>query len=194
MLEQTHYSRPIAAVLALLLLAFGGCGSHTQQPASQATAPKRHDAFSREEFNRRAAAHFLPLFWRDDANHDGAIEPDELAILWGYPESDQNRWIDQSGDFTSRFEEAYASLLAPDVQSTDPGERKRHELVLAELAQATPTLVQTDLRKDSAAERAMVRHLMHAGELIEKLFARQRGVLELEARIPPEDLASRALF
>jgi hypothetical protein len=194
MSEPTLRSPLVAAALAFVLLTLGGCSSHTQQTASQATAPKRHDALAREEFNRRAAAHFLPLFWRDDADHDGAIEPGELAILWGYPESDQNRWVDQSGDFTSRFEEAYAALLAPDADSNDSHEGKRHELVLAELAQATPTLVQTDLRKDSAAERAMVRHLMHAGELIEKLYARQKGVLELEARIPPEDLASRALF
>jgi hypothetical protein len=182
------------AALAFVLLALGGCNSHTQQPASQATAPKRHDALSREEFNRRAAARFLPLFWREDANRDGAIQPNELAILWGYPESDQNRWIDQSGDFTSRFEEAYAALLKPDAESTDPAENRRQATVLAELAQGAPTLVQTDLRNDSAAARAMARHLMHAGELIERVFARQKGVFELEARVPADDLASRALF
>jgi hypothetical protein len=182
------------AALAVVLLALGGCNSHTQQPASQATAPKRHDALSREEFNRRAAARFLPLFWREDANRDGAIQPNELAILWGYPESDQNRWIDQSGDFTSRFEEAYAALLKPDAEGTDPAESRRQATVLAELAQGAPTLVQADLRNDSAAARAMARHLMHAGELIERVFARQKGVLELEARVPADDLASRALF
>jgi hypothetical protein len=179
---------------ALALLAVGGCTSHVNQPASQATAPARHDALSREEFNQRAAAHFLPLFWREDANRDGAIEPNELAILWGYPESDPNRWIDQSGDFTSRFEEAYAQLAKPDTESTDSAEGKRRQLVLAELSQGAPTLVQSDLRNDSAPARAMARHLMHAGELIERLFARQKGVLELEGRIPSDDLASRALF
>lgn len=180
-----------AALLALAVAA--GCGGKlSAPPASQAR--ERHDAMTREEFNQRAAAHFLPLYWREDSNHDGAIQPDELAILWGYPDSEPNRWIDQSGDFSSRFEEAYAQLTKPDAPSTDPAESKRRQAVLAELAQGAPTLVETDLRSDSAAARAMVRHLMHAADLIERLFARQKGVLELQARIPAGDVASRALF
>jgi hypothetical protein len=184
-----------AGLTALLML---GCSSgHSSGPSAAGPAiqqPQRHDALSREEFNQRAAAHFLPLYWRDDANHDGAIEPRELAVLWGYPESDVSRWVDQSGDFSNRFEEAYASLTHPEEPSATTADGTRDAAVRAELAQGIPTLVETDLRSDTAADRAMVRHLMRTAELIEKLYAREKGVLELEGRIPPDDLASRALF
>ena len=178
-------ARPaLPALLALALLA--GCGAQT-------AAPHRHDALTRDEFNRRAASQFLPLYWRADSNHDGALQPAELAILWGLPDSDENRWIDQSGDFSNRFEEAYAALVNPPAAGNET-ERKHHAAVLAELDQGKPTLVLTDLRRDDVESRAMVRHLLHAAELIEKLYAREKGVYELEARVPAEDLASRAVF
>ena len=178
---------------ATLLVALIACSLHGSVQAG-ASATQRHNQLARDEFNRRAAAHFLPLFWREDSNHDGALEPNELAILWGYPESDVNRWIDTNGAFTNRFEEAYQSLMQADLLPDDATERARRAAVLAELGQGAPTLVQSDLRKDSAGERAMVHHLMRAAELIEKLFARQRGVLELQAKLPANDVASRALF
>jgi hypothetical protein len=176
-----------------VLTALAACSRQSAPPPGPNAAP-RHAELTREEFNRRAAAHFLPLFWREDSDHDGALEPRELAVLWGYPESDVNRWIDQHGNFTRRFEEAYESLTQPEREPADPEERARHVAVLAELAQGEPTLVESDLRSDSASDRAMVHHLMRAAEVIEQLFARQNGVLQLEAKIPADDVASRALF
>lgn len=162
--------------------------------AAPAPGALHYNALSRDEFNRRAAAHFLPLFWRADANHDGTIEPSELAVLVGYPDSEVNRWIDQSGDFTQRFEEAYASLTHSEPSASSDEEQRRHQLLLEEMAQGVPTLVETDLRRDSPEDRAMVRHLLHAADLIERLYARQKGVLDLAGRIPDDDLASRAVF
>lgn len=184
----------LAGLAGVAFAALAGCARQDSTSPSGASAAPRHAQLTREEFNQRAAAHFLPLFWREDSNHDGALEPNELAVLTGYPDSDLNRWIDQSGDFSNRFEDAYAALTQPEPPAKDPAEQARRSAVLAELAQGAPTLVQSDLRKDSAGEHAMVRHLLHAAELIERLYARQKGVLELEARIPAEDLASRALF
>ncbi|HYK26264.1 MAG TPA: hypothetical protein VEV18_08390, partial [Steroidobacteraceae bacterium] len=162
--------------------------------AASASGAIRYDALSRDEFNRRAAAHFLPLFWRADANHDRAIEPGEIAVLVGYPDSDVNRWIDQGGDFTQRFADAYASLLKPEPPPARAEEARRRGLLLEELAQGIPTLVETDLRRDSPEDRAMVRHLLRAGELIEHLYARQKGVFGLTERIPDDDLVSRGVF
>src|SRR6185312_7237818 len=117
-------SSALPLLLAIVLL--GGCSrgptgasassraaASGESSAASASGALHHDALSRDEFNRRAAANFLPLFWRADANHDRTIEPNELAVLAGYPDSDVNRWVDQSGDFTQRFEQAYASLLHP---------------------------------------------------------------------------------
>jgi len=192
MSRRVHTAAAILLALGMLCGCSKGGSSGAAHPAPSA-AP-RHDRLTREEFNRRAAAHFLPLFWRTDANHDGALQPGELAILWGYPESDVNRWIDQGGDFSHHFEEVYAELLEPDRPPSEATASRRHAAVLAELAQSAPPLVESDLKNDSSSERAMVRHLMRAAELIERLYARQKGVLELEARIPADDPASRALF
>jgi len=196
-----------ALVLAPALAVLPGCsrGATGGSPAS-ATIPGgassaalasgsiRYNALSRDEFNRRAAAHFLPLFWRADANHDGSIEPAEIAVLIGFPDSNVNRWIDQSGDFTERFAEAYASLLKPELPAASDREARRRALLEAELGQAIPTLVETDLRGDTPEDGAMVRHLLQAAELIERLYARQRGVFGLAEQIPDDDLVSRAVF
>jgi hypothetical protein len=196
-----------ALALALALAALPGCsrGAPSASSATQAVpggAPSEasasgaihYDALSRDEFNRRAVAHFLPLFWRADANHGRAIEPSQIAVLVGYPDSDVNRWIDQSGDFTQRFADAYSSLLKAEPPSARDEEARRRGLLLEELAQGTPTLIETDLQRDTAADRAMVRHLLRAAELIERLYARQKGVFGLAERIPDDDLVSRAVF
>jgi hypothetical protein len=148
------------------------------------------DAISRADFNRRAAEHLLPLFWREDTNGDRQIQPQELAVLWGYPDDEASTWIDGTGAFTPRFLQAYASLKSP---TAVPASR-RQQLVQEELAQVVPTLVRTDLAGDSEGERNMVRHLMRAAVFIERLFAREQGTFGLEGGIPQDDLASRALF
>ena len=38
------------------------------------------DRIPRLDFNRLAVEHNLPLFWRADANLDGSLQPNELAI------------------------------------------------------------------------------------------------------------------
>ncbi len=159
-------------------------------PPPQPKAAAALNAIPRIEFNTRAAERFLPFFWREDANGDGVLQPDEFAVLWGWPDDDASLWVDAAGAFTPRFLAAYATLQAPATADAP----RRLQLVREELAQSAPTLVRTDLSKDSAAERAMVGHLMQAAKLIERLFARQTGAFGLDASIPKDDAASRALF
>ena len=46
--------------------------------------PKQpYAAITRLEFNARAQERFLPLFWRADADQNGALEPAELVTLVG---------------------------------------------------------------------------------------------------------------
>ena len=175
-----------AVVASLLCAVVVGCAPGAKP---QSAAP-RLDAISRSDFNQRAAERNLPLFWREDPNGDGQLQPAELAVLWGLPDDDVGLWIDKSGAFTPRLLDAYAAMKTP---AATPASR-RQQLVLEELAQGAPTLVRTDLAGDSEAEREMVRHLMQAAALIEKLFARQTGAFGLDAGIAPEDAASRALF
>ncbi len=178
------FSRVFVALgLALGLLA--ACAP----PQPPTTAPALN-SMARLDFNTRSAEHFLPFFWREDANSDRVLQPSEFAVLWGFPDDDVALWVDAAGAFTPRFVAAYATLQAPAAVDAP----RRVQLVRDELAQSAPTLVRTDLSADSAAERAMVGHLMHAATLIERLYARQTGAFGLDAAIPKDDAASRALF
>ncbi|MEP7314278.1 MAG: hypothetical protein ABI859_16965, partial [Pseudomonadota bacterium] len=161
-----------------------------QQPADARTAPELN-ALTREAFNRKAAESFLPLFWREDLNKDGVLQPAELAVQSGYPDNAIAIWRDAAGAFTPRFLAAYDALTAP-PPATPPSHRQ--QLLVQELAQGAPTLVYTDMSKSSAADKALVEHMQVAAQLIEKLYARQKGMLELQARIPADDLASRGVY
>src|SRR4051812_7374100 len=52
-------------------------------PAAPAPVKKTYTALSRIDFNARAQEQFVPLFWRTDANKDGALDPAELVTLIG---------------------------------------------------------------------------------------------------------------
>jgi hypothetical protein len=134
---------------------------------------------------------FLPLFWRDDRNSNGVAEPDEVAVLTGYPDDRRDFWIDAKGEFTAAYRSALERMSQPAPLAGDSKEQQRRKLVLAELAQGRPTLVATDLRADSPGEVAFVRHMLSAARGIERLYARQKGVLGLDSQIPADDLASR---
>lgn len=180
-------SRVTFLLCAIALTALAGCGKREAAPAAPA-----FNALGRIEFNRRAAEEFLPLFWREDINADGILQPGELAVLWGLPDDDAALWV--AGDaFTPKFVETYARLSQAPAGGTGP-DAERLRLVREELAQGVATLVYTDMSKDSPAEQQMVRHMMRIAVLIERLYARQIGVLENEAQIPREDMASRAMF
>ena len=177
----SRYSIRLAAPICLALLA--ACGQ------KEAKAPALN-TLTRVQFNDATSQRFLPLFWREDANSDGTLQASELAVLWGLPDDDATLWVDGTGAFTLRFIETYRSLSTPAATPPDA----RQQAVLAELAQSAPTLVYTDLSQDSPGERQMVAHLQSAARAIERLYARQNGVLGMAEKIPADDLASRAMF
>ena len=180
------------AVLALSMVIFAGC--NRPSPSGNEAAHDSYNKFARSDFNRRAAQRFLPLFWRDDGNHDGAIQPAELAVLWGYGDAQVGHWVDGQQHFTQQFAQAYQSMLQPDVPAAEPTEQQRRQLVVEELAQGRTTLVETHLAKDTPAEVNMVKHLLDAAKYIERLYARQKGVFGLEEKISSDDAASRMLL
>src|ERR1044072_3957524 len=89
-----------AAVLAIPLAA---CSRHDSGTAGTQAKQGQFNVIERMAFNSRAAEQFLPLLWREDANRNGTLEPDELAILTGFAQSDRAQWIDAQGRFTSSF-------------------------------------------------------------------------------------------
>jgi len=181
----------VLAVAVVLATALSGC-NRDQSKASGPSGP--YAAIPRVDFNQRAAELFQPLFWREDANGNGNIEPAELAVLTGIPQGERGLWIDAAGKFTRAFETTYQQMTKPDAVPTDPAEQARLKLVIEELAQGRPTLVETDLTQATAADKNLVQHLMNAARSIERIYARQKGVFGMEAGIPDNDRASRALF
>ncbi|HSW33130.1 MAG TPA: hypothetical protein VLH36_05885, partial [Steroidobacteraceae bacterium] len=179
-------------IIALAMLALPI--AHAQTPAAadaQAPAPGRYAALERLEFNRRAVEWAEPLFWVSDANRNGAIEPAELSILWGLGDGDRARFV-RDGAFTPHFDTVYGKLRQrPSLAGLGAAERLRREVVLDELAQGRPTLVQTNLA--DPRDQRLAAHLEKVARLIERLLARQNGVLGFDARIPADDTASRAL-
>lgn len=189
-----RFPRQIAAACLLgSLLAITAC-QPDREPETAQPAAREYKAMTRDAFNRRAAELFLPLFWREDANANGALEANELAILLGYPQDNRDAWVDASGRFTAAFDAAYEDMSQPDHAPALAAEQARHRWVIEELAQGRPTLVETDLAPATPAEKNLVDRMIKVAALVERLYARQNGVFGMEARIPETDRASRMLF
>jgi hypothetical protein len=186
--------------MLLLCAALAGCGDGRQQPAagSAPRAAQGADSYarlSRTDFNRRAAELYLPLFWRSDADGDGKLDPDELVALWGIAGGGRIADYVEDGAFTAAFTEAYERMVRPPVaKGLSAAERKRREAVREELAQGRPTLVESDFRKAPEAERALVESVLAAAAIVERIFARQKGVEGLAAQVPEDDPASHMLM
>lgn len=168
-------------------------------PQSRAADEARLDAIPRVAWNRLAAELHLPLFWITDADGDGALDADELAVLWGIsPDANVSDFV-QGRDFTERFHQAYAAMRKVHTEghaeaSLSEAEKKRRAAVRAELAQGQPSLVRTDFRGASAEDRAIVAHVVAAAKIVERLFAKQVGSFGMAAGIPADDPASRMMF
>lgn len=189
-------------VLAAALAVAAGCPSSKSKPAPVKTpeivtappAAPKYDKIDRPDFNRRAAEHALPLFWRNDVDHDGAVDPDELVQLWGWDGPAIDTLV-SGGGFTKAFDELYAKLSKDtDLAGIPAADQARRTAILLELSQGSPTLVETDLGKMTDEERAVVDHVARAAVLIEKIHAKQNGVLGLSDKIAADDPASRMVF
>ena len=187
-------------VVALLL---AGCASRggpsPAEPAAPATAtsapavPARFADVPRDRFNRTALTLGLPLFWSEDRDGDGALAPEELAIVWSLDSSPRSRWVD-GGLFTAAFAEDYARIRsaasAPGASQPDV----RRAALEREIGQSYFTVLESDFRNAPAEDRAIVRHVLAAAGVIERIYARQLGTAELASRLPPGDGLAELVF
>ncbi len=156
------------------------------------TKPPSFDQLNRFDFNLHAQEHFAPVFWREDANGNGLLDPEELVVLWGWPTPSQP--LVENGAFTPAFAALYQSLLKPQSRTLSDVENARLQLLRDELVQGQPTLIETNTASFSAEEKAVLRELALAAQATEKLYALQHGIASLEAKLAPDDLLSRAVF
>ena len=149
-----------------------------------ADAPGRQfggPALARDDFNRIAVLQDRPLFWLEDRNKDGLINPDELAAA-GH-DGALKRFV-KGAAFTPLFKKVYAKMV----------EHRRQEAVARELNGGRPTMVHNDLTGASAVDRAVLKELLAASAIIERLYARQTGAAKHLKAIKRADPASRYLF
>jgi len=187
--------RKITPAVCLVLLVNAACSRETT-PAGTPTATAQdaatYGAVSRLEFNRQAVVRDLPLFWVSDADADGTLDPEELAVTWGPGDANLGRYV-KDGSFTPEFAAAYALIAQPvSLDGLAADDKARRQAVQDELGQGRPTLVRTTLTNPRDVQLAG--HLGTAARIIERLHARQKGVDGLAARIPAGDTASSALF
>ena len=176
-------ARPVAlACLALLSTSGAAAAAEAGRPVS----------LPRAEFNQRAAERAEPLFWTQDADSDGVLDPAELAVTWGPGAASLDRYV-RDGRFTPEFDAAYARIARPMMlDGLAAAEKARRSAVLAELGQGRPTLVLTTLTDPRDEEIAS--RLEKTARIIERLYAKQNGVYGLDARIPKDDTASKSMF
>lgn len=217
-----HPCQGLSLVATFFFLVMGGCDRDGTKPSTQGVKPaskgeasqlvraqgghaarpgvkpsRVYSAVDRDTFNRLAVRTNLPIFWREDANSNRAVDPGEVAPLLFYGATEP--WVSQ-GRFTPDFDEAYELILS--VLRTDPvevakrwsaEEARRRGLVQQDLDQGKPTLVWNDLSSRSGEDRQLVRRMLRVASLIDDLFAAQLGISGLGARIPADDPASRSL-
>jgi hypothetical protein len=200
-----------AAVLAGVVSCSEGLGPDAAHPAASEAGPSvvvptttatvespaPAATLSRGEFNRLAAHLALPLFWIEDKNGSGKPDADEIATPWGMAETPPV-WV-ESGKLTPAFQAAYDQVAAlhasgPKEDGLPAAEKARRAAVRAELDQGRPAVVRWDFRASPAEDKAIVKHVMAAAKIVERIYAKQRGVADLAKDLPKDDPASRMLF
>lgn len=156
---------------------------------SSATPVRVASGLDRAAFNRGAMRLNLPLYWAADANGDGTISPEELAVLAFYPESDLPWKVD--GAFGPRFFVEFDRVAAE--AGIDAKGDGRDQVLRRELDEGAAVLVRTDLRRASREEREVTRHVLAAARHVDELYALQTGAAALRAKLPPEPWA-RSVF
>jgi len=158
-------------------------------PAPLATAPPPPPPprLSRADFNRFALRMNAPVFWAADTNGDGVPSRDEVKTLLFYPSSAA---VD--------VDRAIVSILAFDPGALPVGlpadEVTRRRLVADDLDQGAPSLIYTDLRASTSADKALLQHMLVAAKALDDIYATVKGATPLASRVPPDDLASQSLF
>lgn len=180
-------------LFASLLLCASACDSAKPDAEAQKTAQTEkavaapsYDRVPRMDFNRIAAELALPIFWVEDKNNDKILQPEELTTYWGLNTP------------ALPFGEAYEKIAAVQKNGhtavADAADAKRRASVLKELSQGRQTVVQTSFKASSDEDKLVVKNILEAAKLIEKLHAQQLGISGMEQQIAADDTASRMLF
>lgn len=193
----------IRVVTLFLIVFFSGFFASHASPngtTNHANTNLIYDKLDRNTFNRLAQETNTPLFWRKDIDKNHTIVPEEVLFLWGMRADKKLTDYVYTGKFTSAFDQAYEIMvkrsqqIQPDPDSIKDPEEKRRALVIKELSQARPALIESDFTKDSPEDKNVVQHVLKMATLIDEIYLMQNGVYAWDEKIPQDDAASHALF
>lgn len=164
-------------------------------PVAEATPEPspRFDLLSRHEFNARALRHGLPLFWSDDSNNNQTLDPSELAIIWGMEPAPSLGEYVLCEQFTPQFSALYQNLAASNP-AADSSLDKRQAALEKELSQGYFTLLSQDFSQNPEQDRELVKHVLNAAVIIERIFMKQRGTWDARTQIPANDGRSSLIY
>ncbi len=191
-----------SSALVLSLVTWAACGSSpTEGPTAPAVeapavptdappaAPSRaHKDLDRATFNKLAVRLNQLAYWPSDEDKDGDLDPEEISTLLFYPTA--AKWV-EGGAFTPAFEKLYDGLVA--ASKDPPSKDARRALVTQELDDAASVLVRTDLRKETAETKEVVKRILGAAALLDQLYFVQSGAASVAAKIAA-DSESASLF
>ena len=166
--------------------------------AKSPAAPVTYKEVDRATFNRLATRLGTSLYWREDANNNDIIEPNEVASLWGVDSENIESWVVED-KFSDGFKEMYGRILSAARRLASPPraegrEDKRRTAILKELDQGRATLVHSDFSDAPAADAFVVNIILEAATIIEQIYALQNNVQEYSQMLLDEDPASRMVF
>jgi hypothetical protein len=187
----------MGAVASAGLLLAACTSSPSPEASTSASLATALNGMTRTDFNRLAQERNLGLYWISD-DGDGALEPTELATLWGLTAEPIESFVSQ-GAFTAKTQEIFKALqgyagTGPAESALAPDEKARREAVRKELAQSRATVVRNDFSTFSSADKAFVAKMITIADRIEALFDKQKGTDVLRAQVPADDPSSMTLF
>jgi hypothetical protein len=159
-----------------------------------AAPPPIYSGIERIDFNRDAVRANLPVYWSNDANHDGVVDPGEVASLRFYPT--EGHWV-EGGKLTADFERAWQAIKTASARANatpTTADEQRRALVTEDLDQGLATLVASDFRSSPSEDKTLVRHMLTVAHLIDDLFATANGAKALASKVAAADDVSQSMF
>jgi hypothetical protein len=173
-------------LLSLLALVVS-CGGTQVQTTSVALS---FDQLERHRFNQLALIVDAPVFWVADDDEDGAVDPAEVRALLFY--DTVGHWVDESGQFTHDFEDAYRKMV--EIEHAGEPDDPRIALMHRELSSAAVSLIENDLSELPPSHQEFAGRMLSVARTIDQLYARQVGVTTLTRDHTARDPASRAVL
>ena len=176
---------PVVLLVTLLALTLSGCGRIA--PTAGTRAAPGHST------NRSPASTSIAAQSSCSCRCSGAktpiqrsLEASELAILTGYPDDDRSIWVDASRQVHRGIRLGLSEDGETGCTACRCGGANRHRLVHRGTGAGSPHAGGNDFDPRRLPTSNLVKHLLNVARAVERIYARQKGVFGLEAKIAAE--------